>query len=194
MNGTCIANNTKNGLGSTRFVTRATAENFADSALIVVFGGTNDLSYDSKAIGDLFVEETITPTGNMGNKKLVAPTDTDTFAGALHNLIQTIQSAAPLVPIVFMTPLKRNHNSASNPDYITCNSNGDYMIDFVNAIKEICAFYAIPVLDLYSNSNLNPLAPQGSTIFADGLHPNNKGHRLIGKLLYNFVKENIIIE
>ena len=46
MNGTCIAANTKNGLGSTRFVTRATAENFADSNLIVVFGGTNDLSYD----------------------------------------------------------------------------------------------------------------------------------------------------
>ena len=152
MNGTCIADNTKNGLGSKRFVTRATAENFADSKLIVVFGGTNDLSYDRKAIGDLFVEETIEAYGNMGTKHLTVPTDTETFAGALHNLITTIQTACPKVPIVFMTPLKRDHNSATNPDYLTCNTNGDFMIDFVNAIKEICAFYSIPVLDLYSDS------------------------------------------
>ena len=67
------------------------------------------------------------------------------------------------------------------------------MIDFVNAIKEICAFYSIPVLDLYSNSQLNPLAPGWSTLFGDGLHPNNKGHEIIGNLLFRFVEQNVVI-
>lgn len=192
MNGTCIAANTKNNLGSTRFVTRATAENFADSKLIVVFGGTNDLSYDRKPIGDLFVKETIAATGNMGTQRLTKPTDTETFAGALHELITTIQRVAPRVPIVFMTPMKRDHNGAANPDYLTCNANGDFMIDYVNAIKEICAFYSIPVLDMYSNSQLNPLAPGWSSLFGDGLHPNNEGHALIGELLFRFVEDNVI--
>ena len=193
MNGTCIAANTKNGLGSTRFVTRATAENFADSKLIVVFGGTNDLSYDRKPIGELFVKETIAASGNMGTQRLTKPTDTETFAGALHELITTIQNVAPKVPIVFMTPMKRDHNSAQNPDYLTCNANGDFMIDYVNAIKEICAFYSIPVLDMYSNSQLNPLAPGWSSLFGDGLHPNNEGHALIGELLFRFVEDNVIV-
>ena len=193
MNGTCIAANTKNGLGSTRFVTRATAENFADSKLIVVFGGTNDLSYDRKPIGELFVKETIAASGNMGTQRLTKPTDTETFAGALHELITTIQNVAPKVPIVYMTLMKRDHNSAQNPDYLTCNANGDFMIDYVNAIKEICAFYSIPVLDMYSNSQLNPLAPGWSNLFGDGLHPNNEGHALIGELLFRFVEDNVIV-
>lgn len=194
VNATCIANNTKNGLGSTRFVTRATPANLSDAALVVVFGGTNDFAYDSKPIGNLFEETTITPSGNIGDKQLTAPTDQDTFAGALHNLIQTIQAnVTPGTPIVFVTPLHRNNNAASNPNYTQCNENGDFMVDFVNAIKTICGFYAIPVLDLYSNSQLNPLSPDWSYIFGDGLHPNNIGHRIIGELLYRFVEQNIVI-
>ena len=194
-NATCIANNTKNNQGLNRFVTRATAENFGDSKLIVIFGGTNDFSYDSKPIGPLFIEESIEAEDNKGDKRLAAPTDTDAFAGALHELITTIQEECPLVPIVLMTPLHRgNLFNTQNPNYDTCNANGDYLIDFVNAIKEIGAFYSIPVLDLYSNANLNPLAPNGRTLFSDELHPNDTGHAIIGELLFRFVENNVIIK
>lgn len=194
VNATTIASNPKNGLNSTRFVTRATAANLGDVDMVVVFGGTNDLSYDSKAIGNHFVEETITPSGNIGNKKLSAPIDTDTFSGALHDLITTIQSVVPArTPILFMTPLHRNNNVATNPNYTQANENGDYMIDFVAAIKDICSFYAIPVLDLYSASQLNPLSPAWSGLFSDGLHPNDVGHKIIGELLFRFVEQNVII-
>ena len=193
MNGTCIAANTKNNTNDRRFVTRVKEENLAGCNLVVVFGGTNDLSYDIKPIGSSFVEEDIEPYGNMGGKKLAAPADTETFAGALHELIKKIQDVCPKTPIIFMTPLKRNHNSEQNPDYLTCNSNGDYMIDFVNAIKEICAFYSIPVLDLYGMSQLNPLAPGWSELFPDGLHPNDTGHALIGEMLFRFTENNVII-
>ena len=192
VNGTCIANNTKNGLGSSRFVTRATSTNLSDVDLVVVFGGTNDLSYDSKAIGDHFAETTITASGNIGTKQLGPITDTDTFAGALHDLITTIQGVVTQgTPILFVTPLHRNNNVATNPNSYQCNSNGDFMIDFVNAIKDICGFYAIPVLDLYADGEINPLVTNYSYLFSDGLHPNNKGHRVIAERIVDFVENNI---
>ena len=192
VNGTCIANNTKNGLGSSRFVTRATSENLSDADLVVVFGGTNDLSYDNKAIGDHFSETTITASGNIGTKQLGAVSDTDTFAGALHDLITTIQTNVSVnTPILFLTPLHRNNNTAANPNSYQCNSNGDFMKDFVDAIKDICGFYAIPVLDMYSDAELNPLVPNYSGLFSDGLHPNANGHRVIAERIASFVKNNI---
>nr|DAI58953.1 MAG TPA: hyaluronidase [Crassvirales sp.] len=192
--GTCIANNTKNGLGSQRFITRATVSNLQDSSLIVVFGGTNDFSYDSKPVGNSFVETSITPTGNIGSRKLTAPTDTDTFTGALHELITTIRTNCPTVPIVFVAPLQRGRYNANNPNSDETNANGNYLSDFTKAIKEICSFYSIPVLDLGSVSELDFMNTQIATKYSsDNLHPNCAGHALIGELLFRFVEDNVII-
>ena len=194
VSGTCIANNTTNGLGSSRFVTRATVANLTDAAMIVVFGGTNDFSYDSKAIGDLFVLQDRTAQGNIGDKKIVAPTDTDAFGGALHDLINTIMTNAPTVPIVFMTPLNRGRYTANNPNSDESNKNGNYMRDFADAINEICTFYSIPVLDLNAMSNLDFLNPDIAAKYSsDNLHPNTAGHTLIGNILFRFVEQNVVI-
>lgn len=194
VSGTCIANNTSNNLGANRFVTRATAENLAGVDLIVVFGGTNDFSYDIKPIGDLFVVQDRTATGNIGNKTIVAPADTDAFGGALHDLIKTIQTNAPTIPIVFMTPLRRGRYTASNPTSLENNKNGNFMREFAEAIIEICTFYSIPVLDLNAVSNLDftntDIAAKYSS---DTLHPNAAGHTLIGNMLFRFVEANLII-
>lgn len=191
---TCIANNTSNNQGANRFVTRATAENLAGVDLIVVFGGTNDFSYDIKPIGDLFVVQDRTATGNIGNKTIVAPADTDAFGGALHDLIKTIQTNAPTIPIVFMTPLRRGRYTASNPTSLENNKNGNFMREFAEAIIEICTFYSIPVLDLNAVSNLDftntDIAAKYSS---DTLHPNAAGHTLIGNMLFRFVEANLII-
>ena len=194
VSGTCIANNTKNNLGSQRFVTRATVENLSGSSLIVVFGGTNDFSYDSKPIGELFIEETRTTTDYIGNKTIVAPTDTDAFAGALHELINTIRTNCPAIPIVFMTPLQRGRYSADRPTSNEINSQGNWLSDFSKAIKEICSFYSIPVLDLGAISELDFLNDAIASKYSiDKLHPNVEGHNIIGNLLYRFIEQNVII-
>ena len=191
---TCIANNTLNELSSQRFVTRATSANLADSKLIVVFGGTNDFSYDGKAIGNLFAEETITPADYIGDKKKIPVTDTDTFAGALHELIATIRTNCPKVPIVFITPLKRGRYNTGRPTSKETNQWGNYLDDFCTAIKEICAYYSIPVLDANSISELDFSDNAISTEFSqDSLHPNDKGHAVLAELLFRFVEDNVVV-
>lgn len=193
MNGTCYANNTSNNMGAHRFITRSTQENLANVDMVVIFGGTNDFSCDTKAIGDLFVEETITAHDRVDNKKLVPPTDTDAFASAVHELILQVRSIIGEKPIVLMTPLNRGRYTEGRPITSECNANGDYLFDFVNAIKEIGRFYAIPVFDSGGVLNLDPTDRQSSDYFGDLLHPNSKGSFRLGKLLYKWVCQNIVL-
>ena len=190
--GTCVANNTKNGRGADRFVTRATPANIGNVDLVVVQIANNDLSYDSKAIGPHFAITTLTPSGNIGDKQLGPITDTDTFAGALHDLITTIQTnVKDGTPVVFVTPHHVDKALATNPNSLQCNSNGDFAKDFVDAIKDICSFYAVPVLDMYSMGSMSALTANYSYLFSDGLHFNNKGHYMLADLLVKFIRNNI---
>ena len=197
ISGTGLCTNMKNNLSSQRFVTRATAANLNDVDMIVVFGGTNDFSYDSKPIGDFFVEETITGGTYIGTKKKVPPTDTDTFSGALHELINTIRGLKPETPILFMTPLNRGRYNSTRPISSEANANGDYLQDYVNAIKTICEFYAIPVFDSGSAMNSDWTSQVAGSITnpltEDGLHPTDAGHIRLGKLLYKYVMSNFVI-
>lgn len=191
--GTCLASGAVGHSDSSRFVERATVANLQGSDLIIIFGGTNDFSYDSKAIGDLFVETTITPVGRIGSKELTAPSDTDTFAGALHELINTVRANCPNVPIVLVTPLNRGNYTSERPSSKQSNVNGNFLYEFCDAIKTIGAFYSLPVCDM-SKSELDfsndAIATQYS---ADKLHPNNAGHEIIAKLLYRFIEDNVIL-
>lgn len=191
--GSALATNAYNRADSTRFAARATAANLSGSDLIIIFGGTNDFSYDTKAIGELFSEQTITPNGRIGDKVLGPISDTDTFAGALHDLINLVRTNCPNIPILLITPLNRGNFSATTPNSKQCNVNGDYLKDFTRAIKEIGAFYSIPVLDM-SKSELDfSNATIASTYSADNLHPNNTGHEIIAKFILSYIEQNIII-
>ena len=60
---------------------------------------------------------------------------------------------------------------------------------YVAAIKEVCGYYALPVLDLYTVSGIQPAVPVLRERYApDGLHPNDAGHRLIAARLAGFLK------
>lgn len=170
------------------FITRVTQENLSDCDMIVIFGGINDYAHDNLPIGNLFEDEIIN-----GKTVKVANSDTNCFAGAIHELINTIRSIIPLAPIVFMTPLQgvRDSDLRTND---RPNRNGDMLEDFRNAINEICAFYMVPVFNIDKIFNFDPHnETHRTTYYADGLHPNDAGHIYIGKLLYKFVMNNIAI-
>lgn len=94
-----------------------------------------------------------------------------TFIGALHVLLSGVLKKYSGKKIGFITPLNYGDNKA---------------LPYINAIKEVCEIYSIPVLDLYdgwlvmTGENRDDLCP-------DGLHPNTAGHELLSIEIRKFL-------
>ena len=129
-----------------------------DADIVVVFGGTNDFGH-----GDA-------PFGN------VRDTDPKTFCGAYHNLCRKLIARYPEAQLVIMTPLHRDSEEKADVNEwgvrLTTNLEG-----YVDAIMQVAAFYAIPVLDLFRVSGIQSRVPElKERYIPDGLHPNDAGH------------------
>jgi len=152
-----------------RFSTRID-QMIPDADAVVVFGGTNDFGH-----GDA-------PMGTMNDRT------EDTFYGAMHVLLQRLVEKYPNAQLVVMTPLHRctEDEGGLNPDGLR---RAGVLKDYVDAIIEVAAFYAIPVLDLYRTSGLQSRVPVIRQLFVpDGLHPNDAGHEKLAKRLLGFLQ------
>ena len=141
-----------------------------DADLIVVFGGTNDFGHGQA------------PLGEMDDRTMY------TFYGALHVLINNLQGKYPNKPIVFITPLHRHNEDgrgAWKPDGVVQHP----LVDYVNAVKEVCSFYGTPCLDLFNEEELRaPGHEWYPRYMPDGLHPNDAGHKIIARKLGEFLE------
>ncbi|MBQ2956406.1 MAG: SGNH/GDSL hydrolase family protein [Clostridia bacterium] len=136
-----------------------------DADIVVVFGGTNDFGHGNAPIGE-FSDRVNT-----------------TYYGACHVLMQGLIEKYPAALIVFMTPLHRL--SEDEPSM----GNGLPLKRYVEIIREVAEYYAIPVLDLYSVSGIQPRVGVIQQKYCpDGLHPNGEGHKLIAARLTGFLK------
>jgi len=146
-----------------------------DADVVVVFGGTNDFGH-----GDA-------PFGCFDS------CDEYTFYGALHSLCKRLINKYPEGTIVFMTPLHRTSENTVRYDSVMHNGvdyNGERpnLKAFVNAIKEVCEYYSIPVLDLYSTIGIQPsLEILKTKYMPDGLHPSAAGAAKIAMRLATFL-------
>lgn len=141
-----------------------------DADIIVIFGGTNDFGHGDAPFG-----------------KLDDTTD-DTFCGAFHNLCKQIIFRYPKTQLVVMTPLHR-----CSEDEVVNNELGIRraapLVDYVDAIREIAGFYAIPVLDLFRVSGIQPRVEMLKELYMpDGLHPNDAGNERIAQKVIGFFK------
>lgn len=135
-----------------------------DADLVIVAGGTNDWSHDHTTIG------------TMGD------TSINTFYGAMDTLCKGLLAKYAGKTIIFMTPIKRWANKAVGDEYYSANSQGFTLGDIADAIKEVCAFYGIPVIDMFTECSLNPLIDEIYTNYIpDGSHPNRKGQIVMAK-------------
>ena len=142
-----------------------------DLDIISVFGGTNDWSLN-------------TVLGTMAD----APNDEDnvSFYGSLHFLCQGMVTRWPNGKFFFMTPTPQNRTDVP---YGMVNSLGKTLADYVNAIKEVCAWYSIPVLDLFTQSGLYPFDEyQRSVWMLDGLHWSQATHLKMGDRISRFME------
>lgn len=129
---------------------------------VLVFGGTNDHGQNI-TLGKI---EDIT---NI------------TFYGSLDILIKGLIEKYPTKRIAFITPLRKIN--------IGANENGNTLEDFVNAIKEKCKQYAIPVLDFYNESGCIPQIESFKiNNLPDGLHPNQAYYYTLAKKIANFIE------
>ncbi len=145
------------------FVTRVDRMD-PDADVVVVFGGTNDFG-----IGDA-------PFGTMEDRTA------DTFIGALHVLHLQLLERYPAAQLVALTPLHRDGEAEPN-------SRGKVAADYVEAVRQVAAYYGVPVLDLWATSGMQPAVPvMKTTYMPDGLHPNDAGHALLAKRIISFLK------
>lgn len=132
-----------------------------DADIVVVFGGTNDYGHGDAEIGS-FTDRT-----------------PDTFYGACHTLMRSLIERFPASTIVFMTPLHRATEEKAGKLPLS---------GYVSIIREVAEYYALPVLDLYKSSGLQPQVPIIRERYVpDGLHPNDAGAQIIADRLAHFL-------
>ena len=134
-----------------------------DADVVVVFGGTNDFGHGDARFG------------SFENR------DEYSFFGALHALLQMLIEKYPYAHIVYMTPMHRLSEAKTvNEIGLPCHP----LRDYVAAIREVCAYYSIPVLDLFASSGIQPAVPVMQEIYMpDGLHPSDAGAERVADLL-----------
>lgn len=126
---------------------------------VVVFGGTNDYGH-----GDALM-------GTFDDR------DDGTFYGACHVLMKGLLEKFVGKPILILTPLHRlvednPHNERKVVVYP--------LSAYRQALMEVATYYALPVLDLYATSGIQPQNDVcRERLCPDGLHPNDKGHAII---------------
>lgn len=148
-----------------------------DADLVVVAIGTNDFYYMWSDFGTM------------------SSRDKTTFYGALHLVCQYLVETYHNKQIVFSNCIKRYQKTGQTRgtwdlEYpLTVSPAGHTLEDYNAAIKEVCAYYSIPVVDMYTLSGLNPAFDP--SLFADtnGMHthPNEAGHIRMAEVIKAFL-------
>ena len=142
-----------------------------DADVVVVFGGTNDFGH-----GDA-------PFGEMSDRTYY------TFYGALHLTLIELLKKYPLATIVYIMPLHRLNEADVRGDGVKPEGSYAPLKEYIRIIREVCEYYAIPVLDLWSGSGIQPAVDiMRETYMPDGLHPNENGHKVIASRLMGLLE------
>jgi len=154
------------------------------SKMVVVFGGTNDFGHTNTVEFGAFTD------GPKVGKY--------TFYAGLHRLFKGLYDRFMKrgTPVVVMLPL--HHGTEIDvPEFIintdksftegTNPTTGKTFREYVDAIREVAAYYSLIVLDAYSYSGLSPMTEIGADnrkYFKDGLHLNEAGGERLARWMY----------
>ena len=164
-----------------------------DVDAIMIFLGTNDYNA-GVPIGEWFTEDTQTTNANgaeVERKRRTLVFDQSTFKGRVNYALDSLKRMYPTKQIVLLTPLHRGPARFSErnvqPSEEFCNSCGEYLDAYVDALKEASGLWSVPVIDTYALCGLLPSRPEHS-IYVPGdndyLHPDQDGHYRLARCLY----------
>ncbi len=131
---------------------------------VIVFGGTNDYGHGDAPLGE------------------VGEVDPYTFAGAVRLLAINLRRKFGYERTRFILPLKRY-----NQDKLSIS--GHTLKEYVDVMKKVLELENVPYLDLFENGLEQPLTENNEGYFLDGLHPNDKGHAYLAKVIADFIRE-----
>ena len=144
--------------------------------------------------GDLIIHSAITndwfyqwtPIGTMESR------DVYTLYGALHTLCIGLKKKYKGKKIVFLTGIMRRQNDRQTPNAV--NGLGKTLEEYNNIVKEVCNYYSIEVIDMYTLSGLYPFDNELAVYYfnqqsnSEGyyyVHPNSNGHKMMFDALVN---------
>ncbi len=105
--------------------------------------------------------------------------------GALRHAIETIGTAYPNIRFLICTPMWRCwfSNGVFQYDSDTYKPYDHYLVEYVDAIKQVANEYHLPVCDYYNEIGLNKFNWPLFFNNTDGTHPHANGRRLMAKKL-----------
>lgn len=137
---------------------------------VVVFGGTNDYGHGEA------------PLGEPGDRNPFI------FYGACHTLMNGLGARYVGKPVVILTPLHRLDEHSPRGDGRKALRVGPLRV-YRDILMEVARHYALPVLDLYATSGIQPENPVVcQRLCPDGLHPSDEGHALIARRIAGFLR------
>ena len=172
---------TNKGVGATGYVqgtnnARAQVDSidFSDCDLVTLAYGVNDWKYPGNTIGSL--DDDITTGGTMVSN--------------LRYIIKKILTDNPYCKIFVITPI--NCRSLGTYDtnwgiaYAGTNSSGGSLENIFTAIKSVCEYHGIEMIDMTHSSVVN--RENIRTALADYVHPTAECHRVMGYELARKIK------
>ena len=116
----------------------------SDVDLISFWGGTNDWSNNI-------------PLGDFDEELAKTTRDTTTFYGALIECVEKLLTLYPSKRIFLVGTTHRVTDVANDRNsYNAVNSLSLHLVDYVDAVQKVAEHYALPFLDLYRTSGINP--------------------------------------
>lgn len=118
-----------------------------------------------------------------GNVPIGQNSDTSytTFKGAINYVLQRLMFNFPNAKVMLVTPTWRMVGGFEGDDSDTVpNGNGNYLIEYADAMIALGALNHVPVLDLYRNSGIN--RHNARAMLADGTHPTPNGYNHLGHI------------
>lgn len=168
-----------------------------DVDAIMIFMGTNDFNH-GVPLGEWYevVDTTVFfARGNesgmvarLARKPLMNP---KTLRGRINIALSQLKAAYPTKQIVLLTPIHRalfqvGDKNVQPSEYVQ-NRIGEWFSDYVEAVVEAGRVWSVPVIDINALSGLLPVVPAHGQYFnnaeTDLLHPNDEGHRRLGRTL-----------
>ena len=134
-----------------------------------MFGGTNDFGHGDAPLGT-FADRT-----------------PDTFTGACHYLMNGLLEMYAGKPVVILTPLHRWNEGCPRGDVKT--EDVAPLSTYRTILLRVAESYALPVLDLYAVSGIQPTnARNRERLAPDGVHPNDAGYALLAHRIGKFLE------